>query len=73
MRDRHPLLANTMNQQMADMHRQPSVTVRHEDLRFVEAANPHSFGGLRSTSTTRHQRPGQVQLDAFGLDEDVSH
>ena len=47
MRDRHSLLSNTMNKQTATMHRQPSVTVRHEDLRVVETANHHSFGGLR--------------------------
>ena len=40
MRDRHPLLSNTTNQQTATMHRQPSVTVRHEDLRVVETAIP---------------------------------
>ena len=62
MRDRHPLLSDPTNQQTATMHRQPSVTVRHEDLRVVETANPHSFGGLRFTSTDRHQRPGRVHL-----------
>ena len=47
MRNRHPLLSDPTNQQTATMHRQPSVMVRHEDLRVVETANHHSFGGLR--------------------------
>jgi hypothetical protein len=40
MRDRHSLLSDTTNKQTATMHRQPSVTVRHEDLRVVETAIP---------------------------------
>jgi len=40
VRDRHALLLDTTNQQTATMHRQPSVTVRHEDLRDVETAIP---------------------------------
>ena len=38
VRDRYPLLSNPTNQQTATMHRQPSVTVRHEDLRVVKTA-----------------------------------
>jgi len=64
MRDRHSLLSNTTNQQTATMNGQPSVTVRHEDLRVVATANHHSFGGLPFTSADRHQRPGRVQLVA---------
>jgi hypothetical protein len=40
MRDRHPQLSDTTNQQTATMHRQPSITVTHEDLRVVETAIP---------------------------------
>ena len=40
MRHRHALLPDTTNQQTATMDRQPSVTVRHEDLRVVETAIP---------------------------------
>jgi hypothetical protein len=40
MGDGHPLFLDTTNQQTATMHRQPSVTVRHEDLRVVETAIP---------------------------------
>jgi hypothetical protein len=40
MRDRHPLIANTSNQQATTMERQLGTTVRHEDLRAVETAIP---------------------------------
>jgi hypothetical protein len=40
MRDRHSKFSDTTNQQTATMHRQPSVTVTHEDLRVVETAIP---------------------------------
>ena len=40
MRDRHPELLDATNQQTATMHRQTSVTVRHEDLRVVETPIP---------------------------------
>ncbi len=35
MRNRHPLMTDPINEQTATMHRQPSVTVRHEDLRML--------------------------------------
>ena len=35
MSDGHPLMTDSFNQQTATMHRQPSVTVRHEDLRTL--------------------------------------
>ena len=35
MRDGHPLTTDTINEQTATMHRQSSVTVRHEDLRML--------------------------------------
>ena len=77
MRDRHSLLSNTTNEQTATMHGQPSVTVRHEDLRVVATANHHSFGGLLFTSADRHQRPGRVQLASVGAvpadDRDRDH
>jgi hypothetical protein len=37
--DWHALLAHSLHQQAATVESQSSVTVRHEDLRFGEAAN----------------------------------
>jgi len=38
MSDRHPLLADPIDQQTPAKKRQTSVTVRHEDLRLVKTA-----------------------------------
>src|SRR4051794_30080109 len=35
VRYRHPLLSDSTDQKTATMHRQPGVTVRHEDLRML--------------------------------------
>jgi len=62
MRDWHPLFSNTMNEQTATMHRQPSVTVRHEDLRVVGTAITTASEVFSLDRRTSHQRPGRVHL-----------
>ncbi len=59
MRDRHPLLSDTTNQQTATMHRQPSVTVRHEDLRGVETAIPTASEVFASDQRTVTNVPAE--------------
>jgi hypothetical protein len=62
MRHGHTDLSDTMNQQTATMHRQPSVTVRHEDLRVVGTAITTASEVFSLDPRTSHQRPGRVHL-----------
>jgi hypothetical protein len=59
MRDRHPLLSDTTNQQTATMHRQASVTVRHEDLRVVETPIPTASEVFASDQRTVTNVPAE--------------
>jgi len=59
MRDRHPQFSDTTNQQTATMHRQPSVTVRHEDLRDVETAIPTASEVFASDQRTVTNVPAE--------------
>src|SRR5262245_33673977 len=62
MRDRHLLLTNPLHEQQPAVERQAGVTVTHEDLLDCGDGNPHSTRRSSLTST-RHQRPGRVQLE----------
>ena len=53
---------DTLDKQSPAVERETSVTVSHEDLRFVKTAISTMPGGLL-TPADRHQRHGRVHLD----------
>jgi len=61
MRDRHLLPTDPLHKQQPAVECQAGVTVTHEDLLDCGDGNPHSTRRSSLTST-RHQRPGRVQL-----------
>jgi hypothetical protein len=61
VRDRSALL-DAFDDQSTGERREPSVTVRHEDLLVSGGGNLH-FTREVLIASNRHQRPGRVQLD----------
>ena len=57
--------ADALDQQTPTVHGETSVTVSHEDLRFVKTAISTMPGGLLA-SADRYQRHGRVHLAATG-------
>jgi hypothetical protein len=51
MRNRPPLTTNPLNDQTTTMNREPTITVPHEDLRWVDDSNHHSTRRSSPTQT----------------------